>query len=153
MLIFEISCQAGHAFEGWFDSLQDLEAQLAQGKLSCPMCGSKKVRRVPSAFAIGKKAGIAPACSELGEDQAAQMVQKATYRYLAENFENVGTSFFSEALKMHYGVVSPRNIRGVSSSQEEDVLSQEGVEFFKINHESPASGLEEPATKTPKTRH
>ena len=156
MLIFELNCKVGHAFEGWFDSLHDLEEQLAQGKLSCPMCGSKKVQRVLSAFAIGKKAeaGGAPACSELGMNQASQMIQKAAYRYLAENFENVGTSFFNEALKMHYGAAKPRNICGVSSGQEEEILRQEGVDFFKINHDTPSvPSPPEQSAKLPKTRH
>jgi len=33
---------------------------------------------------------------------------------------------------MHYGVSEPRNIRGVATEEEEKMLKDEGVEFFKI---------------------
>jgi hypothetical protein len=44
----------------------------------------------------------------------------------------VGSDFANEALKIHYGVNEPRNIRGVSTSQEEDMLREEGVDFVKL---------------------
>ena len=37
-----------------------------------------------------------------------------------------------EALKIHYGATEPRNIRGVSTPAEEEILKEEGIEFFKI---------------------
>jgi hypothetical protein len=33
---------------------------------------------------------------------------------------------------MHYGVAEPRNIRGVSTHEEEKLLKEEGVQFVKI---------------------
>jgi hypothetical protein len=33
---------------------------------------------------------------------------------------------------MHYGVSDPRNIRGVSTDQEEKVLKEEGIDILKI---------------------
>jgi hypothetical protein len=33
------------------------------------------------------------------------------YKYIEENFEEVGTHFTKEALKIHYGVPDKRNIR------------------------------------------
>jgi hypothetical protein len=52
--------------------------------------------------------------------------------FVKENFEDVGSDFAKEALKMHYGVSDPRNIRGQSSAQEEETLREEGIDFFKI---------------------
>jgi hypothetical protein len=52
--------------------------------------------------------------------------------YVENNFDNVGADFAQEALKMHYGVSEPRNIRGVSTPQEEETLKAEGIEFFKF---------------------
>ncbi len=138
MLIFELSCEAGHNFEGWFDDLKDLEMQIGRKKLACPLCGSKNVRKVLSPVAIGGKSKAVPA-QPLGEptpEQTSKITQKALNRYLAENFEDVGASFFKEALKMHYGAIPARNIRGVSSAQEEETLRQEGVDFFKFNDDS-----------------
>jgi len=44
----------------------------------------------------------------------------------------VGSDFTKEALKMHYGVIEPRNIRGVSTKEEEKTLKEEGVQFIKV---------------------
>ena len=52
--------------------------------------------------------------------------------YVETNFDNVGSEFAKEALKIHYGVSEPRNIRGVSTQEEEKTLKEEGVDFFKF---------------------
>ena len=52
--------------------------------------------------------------------------------YIHEHFKDVGSQFTKEALKMHYGVTEKRNIRGSATSEEEETLKDEGVEFFKI---------------------
>lgn len=127
MLVYDLCCTQGHEFEGWFDSLEDLEQQIARGQVSCPVCGEAGVRRVPSSFAIAKKgAGLAD------QEVAARMLGKALTRYFKENFDDVGPKFASEALKIHYGVREARNIRGVSTPQEEQMLQEEGVRFFKF---------------------
>lgn len=156
MLIFELNCKSGHAFEGWFDSLEEMETQIADNLVECPLCGSNDVYKVPSAFAIGNKARErAPlADAEPGLEQTTQVIQQAIHKYLKENFEDVGTSFFKEALKMHYGASPMRNIRGVSSIQEEDVLRQEGVDFFKLQDDLPVTPKASlPTPKPPKSSH
>jgi hypothetical protein len=62
----------------------------------------------------------------------AQIVARAVTDYMKKNFENVGSDFTKEALKIHYGVCEPRNIRGVSTPAEEETLRKEGVEFYKL---------------------
>ena len=57
---------------------------------------------------------------------------KKLFEYIENNFDNVGTNFAAEALKIHYGVSEPRNIRGISSGQEEKMLKEEGIQFFKV---------------------
>jgi hypothetical protein len=52
--------------------------------------------------------------------------------FFDKHFDNVGCQFASEALKIHYGAAEPRNIRGVSTQEEEKLLTQEGVQFLKI---------------------
>jgi hypothetical protein len=91
---------------------------------------------VPSAF------GIARRRSEPDHEMAAQMLGRALHRYLRENFDDVGCDFAKEALKIHYGVADTRNIRGVSTPQEEEVLKKEGVSFFKVGSPSPPDASE-----------
>ena len=49
MKVFDLQCEAGHGFEGWFGSEEDYQSQCARGLLTCPLCGSAEVRRLPSA--------------------------------------------------------------------------------------------------------
>lgn len=126
MIIFDLECGAGHKFEGWFDGLDDLESQLQRGLVRCPACGDDQVRRVPSTF------GLSRTKSEPNGAEAARLLGLALHRFLAENFDDVGQNFANEALKIHYGAAEPRNIRGVSTAQEEEMLQKEGVDFFKL---------------------
>lgn len=52
--------------------------------------------------------------------------------FIEKKFDNVGSGFATEALKIHYGISEPRNIRGTSTLEEEKVLKEEGIEFIKI---------------------
>ncbi|MGD9212373.1 MAG: DUF1178 family protein [Desulfobacteraceae bacterium] len=130
MIIFDLQCQNGHAFEGWFEDSQAFEEQKRQGLIACPVCNDTSVVKVPSTFAIkGASQDLKPSAS-----------QKMDYRklgrqiaeYVKHNFDDVGTDFAKEALKIHYGVSQPRNIRGVSTMEEEETLKEEGIEFFKL---------------------
>ncbi len=56
----------------------------------------------------------------------------ATIDFVEKNFDNVGCEFAKEALKIHYGAAEPRNIRGVSTKEEEKTLTDEGIQFIKI---------------------
>ena len=51
---------------------------------------------------------------------------------MEKNFDNVGPKLATETLKMHYGVIEPRNIRGVATESEEKILSEEGIKLLKI---------------------
>lgn len=49
MLVLNLCCGQGHGFEGWFGSAADFESQLAKSQLSCPLCNSTQIQRLPSA--------------------------------------------------------------------------------------------------------
>jgi hypothetical protein len=49
MIVFNLSCEHQHSFEGWFRSANDFETQQERGLVSCPVCGSAKVTRGLSA--------------------------------------------------------------------------------------------------------
>lgn len=49
MKVLNLRCDQAHGFEGWFASEDDFRSQLANGWLSCPLCGSHEVARMPSA--------------------------------------------------------------------------------------------------------
>jgi hypothetical protein len=129
MIIFDLQCQNGHTFEGWFKDRKAFEKQRKEGLVVCPICNDTAVARIPATFAITGAAAAAPADKTRVDPKA---VSRALIEYVDKNFDNVGSDFATEALKIHYGVNEPRNIRGSSTASEEETLRREGVEFFKF---------------------
>ena len=129
MIAYDLECPNGHVFEGWFDNSDSFNKQQKKGLISCPVCGETNVSRRLSTFGIARRRHQdGPAADTV----TPQEVMDKIHRFVETNFEDVGVDFAKEALKMHYGVSDQRNIRGVSSSQEEDMLKEEGVSFFKL---------------------
>ena len=130
MIAFDLQCAEGHIFEGWFDNNEAYEDQKKRGLISCPICDTTDVSKILSPIAI--KRGVQPQqATPTHQDQLTEIGNKVI-DYVEKNFDNVGCDFTKEALKIHYGVTEPRNIRGVSTQAEEKVLKDEGVEFFKF---------------------
>lgn len=132
MIAYDLQCPNGHTFEGWFEDSKGFERQQARGLIACPVCSDTGVSKIPSAFAIKSgKPSVAEANPGPQPDEILHMVRKVS-EYVEKNFDNVGTNFAKTALKIHYGAEEPRNIRGVSTPEEEKTLREEGVEFYKV---------------------
>jgi len=129
MIIYDLKCSNGHTFEGWFDDSQTFEKQSAKGMITCPVCENKAVSKIPSTFAI--KSSHIETDSFRRQKELEETGEKIA-DFVENNFENVGCNFTTEALKMHYGVSEPRNIRGTSTKKEEETLKDEGINFIKI---------------------
>ncbi len=131
MIAYDLQCSNGHTFEGWF---KDSKAYLDQNKkklIACPICNDATVDLIPSTFAI--KSSPAPKTGEgLTADAALTQLSQQAAEFVEKNFDDVGCDFAKEALKIHYGAAEPRNIRGVSTKEEEKTLKKEGVEFIKF---------------------
>jgi len=134
MIAYDLRCTAGHQFEGWFEDEKAYLNQKKKGLIACPICNDTHVARIPSTFAI--KSSQPRADSTLQQMQLAKIGKKLV-DYVEKNFEDVGCNFAKEALKIHYGVTEPKNIRGFSSEEEEKTLKKEGVQFFKFPVSTP----------------
>ena len=128
MIAYDLQCINGHCFEGWFEDEKSYLNQKRKGLVACPVCDDTAVSRIPSAFAIRSPSENKP---KLSSDQLA-IVGRQVAEYVEKNFDNVGADFAKEALKMHFGVSEPRNIRGTSTREEEKTLEKEGIQYFKI---------------------
>ncbi|MCP4686810.1 MAG: DUF1178 family protein [Desulfobacterales bacterium] len=129
MIVFDLKCVNGHCFEGWFDDGDAYEEQKKNGLLTCPFCDDTSVSRAPSTFAIKSSPSVKhPPPASLDMEKLSRKV----IHYVENNFDNVGPEFAKEALKIHYGASEPRNIRGVSTPEEEKTMEKEGIKFFKI---------------------
>lgn len=126
MILYDLSCHKGHEFEGWFKDRDSFEKQRDKGLIECAVCGSRRVSVRPSGLSIKTSKGFRPAM------RAMKAYVELVQDYLEKNFEDVGTKFAEEALKMHYDSAKKRNIRGVATEHEEKTLKEEGVRFHKI---------------------
>jgi hypothetical protein len=137
MIVYDLQCQNGHTFEGWFEDAKAFKKQQKTNLIACPVCDDTHVTRIPSTFCIkgsptARKVAALKHQADSGLPVDPSKLARAVTEFVEKNFDNVGADFASEALKMHYGVKEPRNIRGVSTSQEEETLRKEGVEFVKF---------------------
>jgi len=131
MIAYDLKCESGHAFEGWFEDHKAFEDQQRKNLIACPVCNDTSVVIVPSVFSI--KSGSSPGQEARASDKAEDQPEpQKVMEFLEKHFEDVGTRFAGEALKMHYGVAEKRNIRGSSTKAEEDILEKEGIKFLKI---------------------
>lgn len=131
MIIYDVKCENGHKFEGWFQDRQAWMDQNAQKLVTCPVCNSSHVAIVPSSPAIVGRESRSErerADRAMSPEQAMQSLSQ----FIDKNFEDVGNRFAEVALKIHYGEEEKRNIKGTTTSKEESNLIEEGVPFVKI---------------------
>ncbi len=129
MIVFDMQCSNGHIFEGWFDSAESFEEQNSKDLVSCPYCEDTDVKRVLSPVAV-KKTSSGEQTAPVPIDY--QRLAKEVIDYIHNNSDDVGTKFAAEALKMHYGVIEKKNIRGTATPEEEKCLDEEGIDFIKF---------------------
>ena len=136
MIAYDLQCTKGHSFEGWFEDRKAYLDQKKKGLISCPVCNVTSVDIVPSTFAI--KSGAPSISKDFAAEKAIlEKSEKEAVEFVEKNFDDVGCDFAKEALKIHYGATEPRNIRGVSTKDEEKTLKEEGIQFFKIPMPAP----------------
>ncbi|MCV6805224.1 DUF1178 family protein, partial [Achromobacter ruhlandii] len=106
--VFDLQCEHGHIFEGWFGSHEDYDAQQARGLVSCPVCGSASITKRLSAPRLNVAHLHAPAvppaapagATDAEKMSALQVVVMRQVRALLRNTENVGARFAEEARRI-----------------------------------------------------
>ncbi|HLT26110.1 MAG TPA: DUF1178 family protein [Zeimonas sp.] len=143
MKVFDLVCEHGHAFEGWFASAAAFDEQLSRALVRCPMCDSVQVRRTPSAPRLNLSSSAAPSRDEAEAQRGGQTTAMPTVaqlralwfeaaRHLVRNTEDVGERFAEEARRIHYQEAPERGIRGVTTAAQRAELEEEGIEVFSF---------------------
>ncbi len=159
MKVYNLACHLDHHFEGWFASEADYVSQQETGLLSCPICDSNEIVRLPSAPRIAKRssrelvpadqstsqtnnsASVSGAAGQsmvlTGSEQAHLQAQVQTtvmkaMRELINKTEDVGHDFAEEARKIHYQEAPERSIRGHATVDETAELREEGIEVVSL---------------------
>lgn len=128
MILFELRCSQGHAFEAWFRDGAAYEQQATAGAISCAVCGDGSVTKALMAPAV------ATGAAKLDPEQAAAAMRgwRKVQEHIEKNFDHVGPRFAEEARKMHYGEVEKRSIYGDASTSEAKELRDEGIRVGQI---------------------
>jgi hypothetical protein len=133
MIVFDLECPKGHRFEGWFNESRSFEEQTAKNLVTCPVCGENRIRKVFSPVATCTLRSEPENRSEPPSPPIDyKRLARALLEHIHKDFQDVGTDFAKEALKMHYGVKEKKNIRGYATAEEETTLKEEKIEFFKV---------------------
>jgi hypothetical protein len=128
MILFELRCSQGHAFEAWFRDGAAYEQQATAGAISCAVCGDGSVTKALMAPAV------ATGAAKLDPEQAAAAMRgwRKVQEHIEKNFDHVGPRFAEEARKMHYGEAEKRSIYGDASTSEAKELRDEGIRVGQI---------------------
>lgn len=157
MKVFNLQCEGGHGFEGWFGSEDDFQGQLARGLLTCPLCQDPHIRKLPSAprlnlgatrpeevapkaaptSGLARSGGTAVSASGAADLSPAdrQRLQAAwlqVAREVVRNTEDVGSDFADEARRIHHGEAPERGIRGHATPEQTAALLEEGVPVLPL---------------------
>jgi len=125
MIRYNLICALDHEFEGWFSSSADYDEQAASGLLSCPACGTKKVKKAIMAPAV--KTARKVEAREADAAKAMTAMAEKIRNEIGKTCENVGENFAEEARAIHYGEKPERGIYGSTTDEESAELKEEGI--------------------------
>jgi len=144
MIHYNLRCEAGHGFDGWFKDSAGFEAQAKAGFVECPVCGGTDIAKQLMAPSIPKKGRVrrkeapaqaaapvpaaappAQAMSQAAAGPVPAQVVALLQRMRSEverNCDYVGEEFAEEARKMHRGETDTRGIYGEASDADAEAL-------------------------------
>lgn len=139
MIRYDLICDQGHAFDGWFRDSAAYDSQAAQSLVTCSVCGSVKVEKQLMAPGIPVKSNRkADATQKMAagpvDPRLALMMQmvRDMRRQVEENAEYVGDRFAEEARKIHYEETEKRGIYGEATAEDANALIEEGIEVHPL---------------------
>jgi hypothetical protein len=144
VIVYNLVCNKGHEFEGWFKDSAAFDSQAAKGVVVCPVCQSRKVAKGLMAPNLGKgtrkgapepQTAPAPMAAKMppqGLDPRLEKLMGEVRTHVEKNYDYVGERFPEEARKIHYGETEERRIYGEASGEEVKALIEEGVEVAPL---------------------
>ncbi|MEN9755734.1 MAG: hypothetical protein RLZ07_2116 [Pseudomonadota bacterium] len=138
MIKYQLHCDDGHDFEGWFPSSDAFEKQKKRGFVACAICGTNKVDRAimaPAVTRTDKPPAVVP--TEFMNDVSSSLIsdeERELRRRLAElraemikDAKDVGEDFAEEARKIHFGESDVKQIYGRTTLADARELLDEGI--------------------------
>ncbi len=139
MIRYDLICDKGHEFEGWFSDSAAYDTQRKRGFVECADCGSTKVAKQLMAPNIGAKGNRklteATAVATPPADPRMKMMlnmMREMRAHVEKTAENVGDKFADEARKIHYNESEQRGIYGSATPDDAQALIEEGIDVMPL---------------------
>lgn len=136
MIRYDLVCDKGHDFDGWFRDAAAFDKASAAGAVSCAQCGSSSTQKrlMAPALATAEKQDARSAARKMAlaapdpRQQALAEMLRQVRTHVEANADYVGNRFAEEARRIHYGETEPHGIYGEASIAEAEALIEEGIE-------------------------
>ena len=139
----EDDCNKKEPFDAWFQNSTSFEKQIKAGYISCPHCGSLKIRKnlmSPTVKSIKEKTHKITSknvkYNELNKNTNKQIDMMVILRNLKKeiqkNAEFVGKNFTKEAKAIHEGKSKERAIYGQADAKDLEELKSKNIDFINV---------------------
>jgi hypothetical protein len=139
MIRYDLRCDKGHEFDGWFSDSAGFDTQQARKLVECTVCGSVHIEKQIMAPGIAAKSNRKVDSTQrmvagpVDPRMQAMMKMMRDYRaHVEKHAENVGDRFAEEARKIHYHETEERGIYGNATQDEAVALMEEGIEVAPL---------------------
>lgn len=138
MVIYDLTCDKDHSFEGWFSGPENYQEQLSRNEIACPVCDSTAITKLPHTCAVHMKREAAPAAAAQRSKAAMSTPEQfrealiRVHHYVRNNFEDVGPRFAEEARRIHDGEVEERPIHGTATPEERETLDDDQIPYMTL---------------------
>ena len=139
MIRYDLICDKGHEFDGWFRDSEAFEKQIRRQLISCTLCGSEDVTKQLMSPGIPAKSNRQPEASQTmlagtvdSRTQRLMQMMREVRKNVEENAEYVGDRFAAEARKIHYAESEKRGIYGEAKPEDAKALIEEGIEVHPL---------------------
>jgi len=135
MFVVDLSCSAGHSFEGWYDSSDEYVSLAEKREVTCPLCGSDEIERhLSTGGFLSTRTPAEPARAPIpaAVPLEVQKAMSAVVQWVRRTHEDVGDGFATTARAIHEEREPARPIYGRSTPDEERALREDGIAFGKI---------------------
>lgn len=132
MKVFNLQCEEGHSFEGWFRSEEEFITQNSQGLFACPICENSSINRMPSAAHIQSNKTRVSNQSNHNINGEVQKKLLEVAKQILKDSEYVGSGFAEEARKIHRNESEMRSIHGTATYEESKELKEEGIDILTL---------------------
>lgn len=132
MIIYDLKCEKHHNFEGWFKDSTAFEQQKKKRLVTCPICGSTDISMVLSTVTTISNYDERKTHQQDSRDVSPIMALRRFHEFIEKEFVDVGERFAEVALNIHRGLEERRNIKGITTKEDEETLKEEGVQFVKV---------------------